>query len=493
MARVMADMAQLADNSARDQEGRASLYSLLAVAEGLRRSPGRKTILYFSEGLQLPNSVWHLLNAVVSAANTGNVSIYSIDVRGLSTAADMANSQRMIADAAGANRAGLYNSTAGGVAVSRGEAMAADTGLDAIRANPQIAMKELAESTGGFLAANTNDLRVPLRQAMQEMSSYYELIYRPTNTRYDGEFRRIAVRLKRPGLAVRARDGYFAFPPEQQHALFPYEIPLLKAIAERPHPHDVDYRAAALRFRPNADGVQMALVVQTNLGALTFKEAENGKRYRTHVSTLNLLKDSEGKVVAKLARDLPLEIPAERLAEFKRGEFIVMQEAEAPAGYYTLESALADREGSRIAARRVAMVVPSQPGGVRLSSLVLVRRVDESAKTDLNDPFQVTGGRVVPWLTDVVERRPDQPVVVYFTIYPMDLRDQPTKLSIEILADDVPVAVSKPALPEPLEDGSIRYVVSAPSEKLVPGLYEIRVRVDQAGTSATESLVVTLK
>jgi hypothetical protein len=119
--------------------------------------------------------------------------------------------------------------------------------------------------------------------------------------------------------------------------------------------------------------------------------------------------------------------------------------------------------------------------------------VDESAKTDLNDPFQVTGGRVVPWLTDVVERRPDQPVVVYFTIYPMDLRDQPTKLSIEILADDVPVAVSKPALPEPLEDGSIRYVVSAPSEKLVPGLYDIRVRVDQAGTSATESLVVTLK
>jgi hypothetical protein len=57
----------------------------------------------------------------------------------------------------------------------------------------------------------------------------------------------------------------------------------------------------------------------------------------------------------------------------------------------------------------------------------------------------------------------------------------------------VPVAVSKPNLPEPLDDGSIRYVASAPSEKLTPGLYEIRVRVEQAGTQATESMAVTIK
>jgi hypothetical protein len=486
-------MTQLADNSTRDQEGRASLYSLLAVADALRRSPGRKTILYFAEGLQLPNSVWHVLNAVVSAANTGNISIYSVDARGLSTARDMAPAEQMIANAAGANRAGLYDSSRGGAAVSRVESMATDTGLDAIRANPQIAMKELAESTGGFLAANTNDLRAPLRRALQEMSSYYEIIYRPGNTRYDGQFRRISVRTKRSGLNVRARDGYFAFPPDQQHALFPYEIPLLKAIGQRPNPREVPFRAAALRFRPNGNEVQMALVVQTPLAGLTLTDEDHGKRHRTHLSTLTLLKDGDGNVAAKLARDLPLEIPDERLAEFQRGEFIVMQEAQVTAGYYTLESAIADRQGKRLGARRTAVVVPSQMGGVRLSSLVLVRRVDESADTELSDPFQVTGGRVVPWLTDVVERRPDQPLVVYFTVYPMDLPEQKPKLTIEILADELPVAISKPLLPEPLEDGSIRYVVSAPTEKLAPGLYEIRIRADQAGTSATESLVVTIQ
>jgi hypothetical protein len=237
----------------------------------------------------------------------------------------------------------------------------------------------------------------------------------------------------------------------------------------------------------------MALVVQTSLSGLTLKNEDNGKRYRTHISTVTLLKDQSGNVAAKLARDLPLEIPGDRLAEFKRGEFIVTQEAQVPPGYYTMESALADRQGERVGARRTAVLIPSKPAGVRLSSLVLVRRVDESAKTDLSDPFQVTGGRVVPWLTDVIARQPSQPVVVYFTVYPMDLPDQKPRLRIEILADDVPVAISNPALPEPLEDGSIRYVVSAPSEKLATGLYEIRIRADQAGTSATESLVITIE
>jgi VWFA-related protein len=491
-ARIMADMNQLADNSSRDQAGRASTYSLLAIVDGLRKAPGRKTVLYFAEGLQLPNSVWHVLQSVISAANRANVTFYSVDVRGLMTTRDSAAALAML-NGANANSGALYNSTAGDRPVTRVESMATDTGLDALKANPQMAMMELAESTGGFLAANTNDLRVPLRRALQEMSTYYEVIYRPANNLYDGKYRNIAIRPKRPGLTVRAREGYFAFPPEQDHALFPYELPLLQALAEKPAPRDVQYRASVLRFRPSPDGVQMALVVQAPLDRLTFKDEEKGKRFRTHISTVSLLKDQQGAVAAKLARDLPLEIPAERMAEFTRGEFIVMQGVNAAPGHYVLESAVADRVGGKIGARRTSVVVPEKSGGVQLSSLTLVRRVDKSAETDLTDPFQVTGGRVVPWLTDIVERQPDRPMVVYFVVYPMDLPDHKPKLTIEILADQVPVAISKPNLPEPLDDGTIRYVASAPSEKLAPGLYEIRVGVEQAGTQARESITVTIK
>jgi VWFA-related protein len=413
MARVMADMNQLADNSTRDQAGRASTYSLLAIVDGLRKSPGRKTVFYFAEGLQLPNSVWHVFQSVISAANRANVTFYAVDARGLSTTRDSAAALAMLGGAS-ANSGALYNSTVGDTPVTRVESMATDTGLDALKANPQMAMMELAESTGGFLAANTNDLRVPLRRALQEISTYYELIYRPVNNLYDGKYRKIAIRPKRPGLVVRAREGYFAFPPEQDHALFPYEVPLLQAIAEKPAPRDVQYRASVLRFRPSPEGVQMALVVQAPLDRLTFKDEDKGKRFRTHISTVSLLKDQQGAVAAKLARDLPLEIPAERMAEFKRGEFIVMQGVNAAPGHYVLESAVADRLGGKIGARRTSVVVPQKHGGIQLSSLTLVRRVDKSPETDLTDPFQVAGGRVVPWLTDVVERQPDKPMVVYF-------------------------------------------------------------------------------
>jgi VWFA-related protein len=492
MQRVMTDMNQLADNSTREQAGRASTYSILAIVDGMRKLPGRKTVFYFAEGLQLPNSVWHVFQSAISAANRANVTFYTVDARGLMTNRDSAAALSML-EGAGSNREALYDSTSGERAVRRVESMATDTGLDALKANPQMGMMELAESTGGFLAANTNDLRVPLRRAFEEISTYYELIYRPTNEVYDGAYRKISIRLKRPGLTVRAREGYYAFPPDRQHVLFPYELPLLNAISTKPAPRDVQYRASVLRFRPSPDGVQMALVVQAPLDRLMFKEEEKGKRFRTHISTVSLLKDQQGNVSAKLARDLPLEIPAERMDEFKRGEFIVMQGVNAPPGHYVLESAVADRLADKIGARRTSVVVPEKPGGVQLSSLTLVRRVDKSTETDLTDPFQVTGGRVVPWLTDFVERQPDKPLVVYFAVYPMDLPDQKPNLTIEILADQVPVAISKPTLPEPLDDGSIRYVVSAPSEKLAPGLYEIRVLVEQAGTQARESMAVTIK
>ena len=493
IGRMVRDMLEFAESSAREQQGRTSLYSLLAIANAQRSVPGRKTVLYFSEGLHLPNSVWHVLESVIGAANRANVSLYSIDARGLEPGRDTEMQQAMLGGA-GANARGLYSSsTRGDIPVSRGEAMAADTGLDAIRANPQQSLRELAESTGGFLVANTNDLRLPVRRIAQETARYYEITYTPSGTRYDGQFRRIEVRVKRSGAAVHARSGYFAFPAWASHALFPWEIPLLKAAAQRPLPRGVDYRAAVLHFRPGPGSSQVALVTETALNDLTFRREEDGKGYRTHVSAVALLKDEQGTVAAKLARDLPVVTPAEKLDEFRRGEFILTQTADVPPGRYTLESAFGDRLNERLAARRSVFVVSGVAGGVRLSSLTLVRRVDATASTTLDDPFQVKGGRVIPWLADTVGRSPDRPVVVYFIVYPMDIAGEPPKLTIEIRADHTPVARVTPQLPEPLEDGSIRYVASAPTSALEPGLYEIRVTAEQAGTTAQESLFVTIE
>ena len=72
------------------------------------------------------------------------------------------------------------------------------------------AMANLASGTDGIAVMNSNDLDAGLRRIADDLSSYYLLGYYSTNAKLDGRFRRIAVRVKRPGVEIRARQGYRA-------------------------------------------------------------------------------------------------------------------------------------------------------------------------------------------------------------------------------------------------------------------------------------------
>ena len=89
LARMAVDSLRLTQTLQREQQGNASLYSLLALSRQQQRLAGRKTILYFSEGLQVPPSLEHVLRQAISEANQANVSIYAIDARGLTVAPRM--------------------------------------------------------------------------------------------------------------------------------------------------------------------------------------------------------------------------------------------------------------------------------------------------------------------------------------------------------------------------------------------------------------------
>jgi len=72
------------------------------------------------------------------------------------------------------------------------------------------AMRTLAENTDGLTVMNSNDLKSGFDRIASDMASYYLLGYYATNTKPDGRFRSITVRVRQPGIVVRARRGYRA-------------------------------------------------------------------------------------------------------------------------------------------------------------------------------------------------------------------------------------------------------------------------------------------
>jgi hypothetical protein len=83
------------------------------------------------------------------------------------------------------------------------------------------AMKAVAADTGGKAFINGNDIAGAVRAAIDDSRISYVLGYYPTHGKWDGGFRAIAVKVNRPGVEVRHRTGYRAFPIATKTAAAP--------------------------------------------------------------------------------------------------------------------------------------------------------------------------------------------------------------------------------------------------------------------------------
>jgi hypothetical protein len=119
-------------------------------------------------------------------------------------------------------------------------------------------IRALAERTGGTAIINTNDIGGYLRGMMATTSAYYLLGYTPTNTALDGKFRRITVKVDRPGVLVHARPGYTAGRPPE---IRPAERPGTAA------PSSLDAAFSALAASSAGSGFHVSAFVWTRRDA----------------------------------------------------------------------------------------------------------------------------------------------------------------------------------------------------------------------------------
>jgi VWFA-related protein len=86
-------------------------------------------------------------------------------------------------------------------------------------------LRTLADATDGLAVVNTNDLAGGARRIVNDLSTYYLLGYQSTNTKLDGRWRAITVRVKTPGVQIRARKGYRALTEAELTLLRSGELP----------------------------------------------------------------------------------------------------------------------------------------------------------------------------------------------------------------------------------------------------------------------------
>jgi VWFA-related protein len=451
-------MARMTIQVLSNQVGNLSIDALQQLIEAQARLPGRKTLVYFSPGLILPPEQPGRFRAMISAANRANVAFYTVDPTGLDTASSVKISEMT------------------GRAISRVEG---DPGAQ--ETNFKENLRNLAEETGGFAISDTNDARVPLRHVMEEVRSHYEVAYAPASSNYDGHFRAIEVRVRRPGILVQGRNGYFALPQLNGEALAPFEFDALKALDSQPAPHAFDFHAGVLTFRPGAHSTECRVIFSVPSRGLHFTGDAKAKTFRVHVEFLALVKDERDQVVDKLSRDLVFQAPADKQSKFERGEMTVTLAVFLAPGRYHLEAVAKDADGEAASARKVALVVPSSGA---LSDLVLVRSLQPVEDRDAFDPLEFAGGKITPEMKATVSRGNDAAEGVYFVLYPGT--DASPDLRIAVTHDGKLVSSARPRLPAVEADGSVRVLSGIPFGGFDPGVYEVTVT---AGSSRRTAVI----
>ena len=482
LASVMLGMLRM-DSAAQAQGTRLSVFALKSLVDGLRQMPGRKSVMYFTRGMYLTPELDFAFRNLISTANRDNVTFYSVDVRGVMTYSQ--NSGAMGQLNAGA-RASNTTTTAN-TQVTPEQMKASDTYEVAARANLDEPLRDLAESTGGFLIGDSNDLRVPLRHVNEEISSYYEVSYNPNIENFDGSFRKLSVAANRKDLVIHSRTGYFALPAEARAAgLAPFEMPLLKILSEGKVSDLLKFRSGTVILRAGKSATQVALLLEIPLHELEAKITPGA--LDVHCSMVALVKDAKGEVVQKISRDRSFhETPDQQ----KMGNLLDKSILELAPGNYTLEAVVQDRENSKTGMQRMEFSVPAGGSGVGISSLAPMRSYTPNVKDlDPGEPFQFQGGSVTPTMDNVVKKSPNSALRLFFTVYADSSIPSRPGVEIEFLQAGKTLTKVPMELPPADAQGRIPYLMTIPAQAIPEGTYQVRATARQGSSSAVATTAI---
>jgi hypothetical protein len=366
------------------------------IVGALREMPGRKSIVLFSDGMQLFEStcgslrgsewlesyadITVALRRLIDRANRSGTVIYTMQATGLQTLQPDAQDQPDLGHSGASATEALNGLTQAG----------ACGGRDATNNILQSNLAYLADRTGGLAYDNGNDLNWGLDRMLDDQAGYYLLGYHTPegtlnskNSRTD--FHRIQVKVTRAGLHVRSRYGFFGETDDETLPKYTTPIEQLHAAMLSPFQSaGVDVRLTALYAEVPKRGPVVRNLVRINAADLTWKHDDHGNDW-AQILLLAVATGASDQPLARVSGVFDIRVAPGKLAEALRHGALYTLDVPVPTrGAYQVRVAVRDQTTAKIGSATQFLQIPDlKKRGFALASVILLDAEPSPDKSNL--------------------------------------------------------------------------------------------------------------
>ena len=451
------------------------ILALDSIMKTLGKIRQKKSMIYFSNGIsQSGTDNESALRTATAAAVKANVSIYTLDVRGLEAFPPGGQAQA----------ASLH-----GQAAYSGASVLNDLSANA---SSQETLSMLASDTGGKAFFDSNDFSGVFSQVQKDTSAYYVLGYSSTNHFKDGHFRRIKVQLNRPDVKLDYRAGYYADRDFEHLKKTDREQQLEDELASEMPQTDLPVYAGTAFFRQDDShyylGVSL-VVPGSQIPFVTEKDKDN--------ATIDIIGEAleSGKFPFGRLRDT-VKLTVDSSQQVRRKNVQYNTSFVLAPGSYHLKFIVRENRTGRMGSFETDVQIPDlRKSPLRLSTILLgSKRIPVSGKKKGFDPLVGDGTELIPSVTHVFSQ--DQHLYLHYEVYDpakgkntVAVKDAAEKIpresvrvlsSIELLQGNTKVYESKPVQATQLtapDRKAVVFQIDLPLQSLKPGFYTCQVNV----------------
>ena len=247
--------------------------------------------------------------------------------------------------------------------------------IDSGTANQQV-LYALANGTGGFVIANTNDLVGGMQKIAQEQDEYYLLGYTPEESE-EGSCHTLKVKVERGGTVVRSRSGYCNVRPHDLLAGNPLEKTLeARAAAAQPGNVTASVETPFFYVSPNTVLVTVAMEIPSN--AIKF-DKEKGK-FQSAVNVVGIAYGPAGGVAARFSDTANFEFKSKKEVEqFEQTPYEYQNQFNIASGQYTLKVVFTSGGEAFGKVEKKLLIEPYDGKQLSLSPVALSNQVHRAA------------------------------------------------------------------------------------------------------------------